>query len=403
MDYNILKMGAYNIHTIKTKKFKTITVEVNFRREVKKEEITIRNVLKAVLLNSNSYFPSEKELIKETEELYDLKLLSSNNRIGNYANLSFKVRFLDEKYVDDMTNLEVIKFLLDVIFKPNVRNSSFDKDVVDNCKRQLEKSILLQKDNKLKYSLFKLLETVKDYPYAYNPYGYLEDLKNITATNLYDYYKSVINNDIVDIFIVGDIDGSDVKELFREYFCTRTLTKKNENTIVKELVPTNKINSYKESYDVNQTQLTVLCSVNGLTDFERRYTFMIYNEILGGSSINKAYDNTLIIYSGIQPGKEEEVIKLIKKALNSITKGEISEQSLINAKETIISSIKASMDSPAGIINTYYAKELVGSDVFEERIKNIEKITIKDVVNVSKKIKMHTIFCLESEVQDESN
>ena len=61
------------------------------------------------------------------------------------------------------------------------------------------------------------------------------------------------------------------------------------------------------------------------------------------------------------------------------------------------------MDSPAGIINTYYAKELVGSDVFEERIKNIEKITIKDVVNVSKKIKMHTIFCLESEVQDESN
>ena len=401
MDYNILKMGAYNIHTIKTKKFKTITVEVNFRREVKKEEITIRNVLKAVLLNSNSYFPSEKELIKETEELYDLKLLSSNNRIGNYANLSFKVRFLDEKYVDDMTNLEVIKFLLDVIFKPNVRNSSFDKDVVDNCKRQLEKSILLQKDNKLKYSLFKLLETVKDYPYAYNPYGYLEDLKNITATNLYDYYKSVINNDIVDIFIVGDIDGSDVKEL----------------------VPTNKINSYKESYDVNQTQLTVLCSVNGLTDFERRYTFMIYNEILGGSSnsilfdiireknsyayyvnsINKAYDNTLIIYSGIQPGKEEEVIKLIKKALNSITKGEISEQSLINAKETIISSIKASMDSPAGIINTYYAKELVGSDVFEERIKNIEKITIKDVVNVSKKIKMHTIFCLESEVQDESN
>ena len=130
MDYNILKMGAYNIHTIKTKKFKTITVEVNFRREVKKEEITIRNVLKAVLLNSNSYFPSEKELIKETEELYDLKLLSSNNRIGNYANLSFKVRFLDEKYVDDMTNLEVIKFLLDVIFKPNVRNSSFDKDVV---------------------------------------------------------------------------------------------------------------------------------------------------------------------------------------------------------------------------------------------------------------------------------
>ena len=39
MNYEKIDMGSYQLHMIKTNKFKTVTVEVNFRREVKKEEI----------------------------------------------------------------------------------------------------------------------------------------------------------------------------------------------------------------------------------------------------------------------------------------------------------------------------------------------------------------------------
>ena len=104
MKYEQIDMGSYHLHIIKTKKFKTITIEVNFRREVKKEEITIRNLLKTVLLSTNQNFKTERELIKETENLYDLKLISSNMRIGNYSNLSFKVRFLNEQYTEEGMN-----------------------------------------------------------------------------------------------------------------------------------------------------------------------------------------------------------------------------------------------------------------------------------------------------------
>ena len=67
MNYEKIDMGSYQLHIIKTNKFKTITVEVNFRREVKKEEITIRNLLKSVLLSTNQNFKSERELIKESK------------------------------------------------------------------------------------------------------------------------------------------------------------------------------------------------------------------------------------------------------------------------------------------------------------------------------------------------
>ena len=144
---------------------------------------------------------------------------------------------------------------------------------------------------------------------------------------------------------------------------------------------------------------------------------LVYNELLGGSSnsllfdtvreknsyayyINsttKPYDNTLMIYSGIEPGNSEEVIKLIKKTLQNLTKSLFEDKALESAKETIISSIKSSKDSPTGIINTYYAKELVNSKIFEERIENISKIKKEDIVNLSKKIHINTIYILEGE------
>ena len=98
MKYTCYNMNAYNLHIINTDKFKTITVGVAFRRKILKEEITIRNLLKELMINSSGNYPTEKSLIIETEKLYDLKLLSSNYRIGNYTILSFKTRFLNEKY-----------------------------------------------------------------------------------------------------------------------------------------------------------------------------------------------------------------------------------------------------------------------------------------------------------------
>ena len=147
MKYIDLDMNAYNLHIIKTDKFKTITVDVSFRRKMNKEEITIRNLLKEMMVNASYNYPSEKSLVVETERLYDLKLVSSSYRVGNDNILSFRCRFLNEKFTEEGMNEESIKFLLDIIFNPLL-----DKDI-DKCKKKLEKSILSLKDNKVKYAL----------------------------------------------------------------------------------------------------------------------------------------------------------------------------------------------------------------------------------------------------------
>lgn len=423
MNYELINMGAYNLHLIKTNRFKTITVEVNFRREIQREDITKRAILKEVLLNSNKSFKTERELILESENLYDLKLVASSARMGNYTNISFKTRFLDEKYTEKNMNEESIAFLMDIIFNPNVDNNSFNEEVVNKCKNRIEKSIKSLKDSKLKYTLFKLLENVKDKPYSYNSYGYLEDLEKIDGKVLYDYYKDIIANDFIDIFVVGDFDGVQIKELIKKYFKARTFHKTKSNIIVEELPITKKVIEQAEEDNVNQTQFTILCGINNLTEFERKYVIKVYSELLGGSSnsilfdtvreknsyayyVNadvKSYDNILLIYSGIEPGNKNEVFKLIKKCLSDIEKGNFTDDMLSNAKETLIGGIKASLDSPSGIINNYFAKILVGTDDFDERIENFKKVTKDDVINVSKKINIYSTYTLEGVKQDEEN
>lgn len=422
MNYEMIDMGAYNLHIIKTTKFKTITVEVNFREKMSKDSITMRNLLKSVLLSTNKNFQNERELIKETENLYDLKLISSNTRMGNYSNLAFKIRFLNEKYTEKSMDEYSIGFLLDVIFNPDVENNSFKKEIVNKCKLKLEKSIKSLSDNKLKYALFKLLETTVDKPYSYNSYGYLEDLEKINPQNLYEYYQKVINTNYIDVFVVGDVNTDDIKEIFKNNFKANTFKKVQNDLLISELKPRQRIKKVVEKDTVNQTQLTLLCSLNDLTTFERKYTLLVYGELLGGSSnsllfdtvreknsyayyINasaKAYDNILMIYSGIEPGNSDNVLKLIKKTLQNISKGKFDDKQLESAKETIISSIKASMDSPAGIINTYYAKILIDSLLFKERMENISKVTKEDIMELSKKINLNTLFLLEGETNEDN-
>lgn len=418
MNIETHNMGAYNLHFIKTNKFKTISVDVNFYREIKEEEITKRNLLKMILLDSNNDYKTERELIIESERLYDIKISSGISRIGRFSDLSFQTRFLNEKYTEEDMNKESIIFFLSLIFNPYVKEGRFIN--IDKQKNKLFQEINSLKDNKIKYSMLKLMEKMNGKPYSYNPYGKKEDLDDISGKELYDYYKKVISEDQIDIFVLGDFSSNEMKEIFKEYFKVNTFKKENKNLIISELTPRKRIVKYHEYAKVSQSQLVLLCSLNNLTDFERKYTIKLYSEILGGSSnsvlfnkvredkgycyyINsgvKAYDNILLINSGVEKKNIDSAVKLIRKCLKDISSGKVSDELIESSRNTILSSIKSSFDTPAGIINTALSRVLVGSDDIEERINNFSKITKEDIIKVSKKVSLHTILTLEDKEEE---
>ena len=156
----------------------------------------------------------------------------------------------------------------------------------------------------------------------------------------------------------------------------------------------------------------MLCSMSGVTVYERKYVLPVYGELLGGSSnsilfntvreknsyayyvnaLVKPYDNIMMIYSGIQKGNDSAVVKLIEKSLSGISKGKFDDDKLESSKKTLVSAIESSLDNPVSIINNYYAKVLVDALDINEKIEKIKNVSKDDIIAVSKKIVVHTIF-----------
>lgn len=421
MEYIKYELGAYNLNVIKTNNFKTVRVEVKFRNVVKKEEITLRNLLKMVLIESTKKFDTERKFVIESEELYDLKLSSTSSRVGNFTTLSFNLTFLNEEYTEKGLHNKSLDFLMEVLFNPNVSNNKFDSLSFNNCVNKLEKSIMGRKDNKTKYSIFALLQHMGDYAYSYDQYGYLSDLKNIDEAKLYEYYKKVLMNDLVDVYVIGNVDSNEIKEYFINNFKINSFKKEKTNALIDEVLPRKRVKVFKEEDVVNQTKIAIGLRFNDVSEYERKYVLYVYNEILGGSgnsllfdtvreknslayyinSIAQGYDNLLIIYTGIDKDRVDLGLKLIKKTIKDIEKGKFTSDMFNNAVNMITSSLKLSLETQSSVINNYYAMNILNSDDINTRISKFEKVTKEDVINFSKKIKMDTIFLLEGDYNEE--
>lgn len=421
MNYEKYSYGAYNLHIINTNKFKTIKVTVNFRTKSLENEITIRNILKMILLNSCKDYPKEKDLIIESENLYDLKVSSLSSRVGNYSILSFNLEFLNEKYTEKNMNQYSLDFFMNLLFKPNVQDNKFDQTSFNVVTNVLRKSINSIKDNKTKYSIIKVLEVMNhNMPYSFNPFGKIEELDSITPESLYEYYKKVLTNDLVDILVVGEVDSERIREYFTNNFKVNTYKKVKNDILLPNILPRKKVKKIIEKDNVNQSKLAIGLRISNMTDYERKYVLRVYNEILGGggnsmlfntirekhslayyiNSFSQFYDNIAIIYAGVNSSKINMAIKLIKDTLNKMGKGIFSDEDLNNAIQTIISAIEVSEDSNTGIINNYYAQSLVNADNLDIKIKKYSNITKEDVVNIAKKIKMDTIYILEGDINE---
>ncbi|MBE6149166.1 MAG: insulinase family protein [Firmicutes bacterium] len=419
MNYVKYKTNAYNLHIIKTDKFKTIMLKINLKKQINKEDITYRNLLTKVLFQSNKNYSTKRELEILTEDLYNLSISSRNSISGNYIITSFDSIFLSEKYTEDDMNYKSINFVLDMIFKPNVENNEFK--FFDLAKRLVCDEIETQKDDTNKYSKQRLLEIMDDNsPLSYNPVGYMKDLDKITNKDLYNYYQKMLNNNLIDIFVIGDIDEQFIKNIFKENFNIKTLKKEGISHYY-EHKKLGRCKTKKEQLDIKQSKLRIGIKLKDLTDFEKKYVANMYAFILGGSpdsklfknvreknslcySINCSYlpvFNTMIISAGINSSDFKKCLSLIKKELNNMTKGIFEELDIEAAKTTYINSLKEIEDSQSSTIRIFESHEYLNFDLLDERIE-VLKVTKEDIINFSKKINLDTIYLLEGE-NDEEN
>lgn len=424
MNYRKTSTFSYNLHTIKTTKFKTVTVKINFKRKLVKEEITARNMIVNMLCESTGDFPTKREMAIECENLYELSCVGMNYTSGIYNIMSFEATFLNEEYTEAGMLDKSVEFISNLIFKPNLEKKGIFKE--ENFKlayNSLKETILSQKENPEMYSRVRMLEEMDPNTcLSYRKCGYLEDLEKLSAKSLYQYYESVLNSDIIDIFVIGDISTSHVRKLIENNFKQiKTLKKPTESHFYLPKKHRYFPKKVFETQKINQSKLVLGYKIDKMTDFELRYVLNVYSYILGGGADSKLFrtvreenslcyyvnsipqplNSIIIINAGINKDNYKKAVDLIKKEVNDIKRGKFTNDDIIKAKVTYANSLKELEDSPESLLGLYAGIEYLKSDDIGERLNKMNRVTASDVVKLASKVHLDTIYMLEGELDEE--
>ncbi|MEG2283297.1 MAG: insulinase family protein [Bacilli bacterium] len=416
MKYKDIEIGSNCLHMIKTDKFKTITIQVHLKQPIERENITKSNLLTTIILEGTKKYPSRRSLALEGENLYNVLLSASCYRLGLYSNINIEMTLLEEKYTESGMLDKSLAFLSEIVFNNKLKDGTVSMETFSSAKDEVKTNINNGKESHDAYSIVRLLENMdNNQVFAYRENGYIEDLETITPEIEQQYYNQVLISSYFDIYVLGDIDFSEMETLIRKYFNISTFKKPREQAFLPAVNKRNTPLLIKEPETMNQSKLAIACSVKPSSLFETNYVYNIYTIILGSGPDSKFFknirekhslayyisasmrklDNLIILKAGIDKNNFDKTVKLIEHEMTDMINGKFTDLELANALEAYKNRILEIEDMSDALIEARVATDLMNADPLAKRSAEIEKVTKEDVVNFAKKVSINTIFLLE--------
>ena len=194
MEYFDYDMGGFNLHVIKTNRFKTISYNINIRFEDEKDTERYMGMLSRLLIQTSSHFNSLRDINVFCASIYDpsynIRILSS----GAQDILTLSASFANEKYTEIGMNEANFKFLTSFIFEPKIIDNGFDREVFEIQKEKLLEYYRTMKDRPQDYASGRLSEEMKTRKYDVMKLNeFIQSIESLTAEKLYDFYKKIIS------------------------------------------------------------------------------------------------------------------------------------------------------------------------------------------------------------------
>ncbi|RDU38609.1 insulinase family protein [Neobacillus piezotolerans] len=409
-------MQGYNLHVTKTEKYKTNAIVFKMKAPLNEETATLRALLPHVLQSSSAEYPTTTLLRSYLDDLYGAVLSVDLAKKGNAHIITFFMEIANEKFLSDQTPLlrKGMELLKEIILNPLLEGNGFDRATVEKEKRTLKQRIQSTFDDKMRYSSFRLIEEMcKGEAYAINVNGRIEDIDAITPEGLYNYYRSSLSEDEVDIYIVGDVEENTVKDISEELF---RFEKREAKIPANE--PLSKIEEpkvIKEAQDVKQGKLNIGYRTNILYGDPDYNALQVFNGIFGGFSHSKLFINVrekaslayyaasrleshkglMLVMSGIEMKNFDQAVGIIKEQMEAMKKGDFSDEELEQTKAVIVNQLLETIDTNRGIVEVLYHNVAGRKNIpFDSWIKGMEEATREDIVAVGEKIELDTIYFL---------
>lgn len=414
-------LPGLSVTCVPMEKFKTIGVSLRMIGDFEESNVNRRAIMPQILLGASKKYSNKQQLNRRLDYLYSTEFQASTQKIGNQSVVSFDMLIVNPKYLSELTNLlqEGLSLMAEIVLRPKLRNQSFMLRLVEEEKRLLKEELEATYHDKTEYGFFLFKNKMFDGElFHLNPKGELNSIGLEDRFTLTESYTDMISNDQKELYIIGDINPAEVIDACEKVFSFSPVVK-TLSWIDLESSNRNTPQSITEYGDLTQSRITIGYRTPIRSNDPLATSMGLFNIMFGESDQSVLFQTVrekhhmsyyvssnyvgnkgvLIIFAGVVQGDEQKAIDLIESSLYEFNQGVINEDALSLAKETLINRIIRSSDSLSAIIGRHFMNMKLFESPFDidAKIKEIQDVTIDDILAASSTLTLDTIHIYQSE------
>lgn len=398
-------------------RFKQGCLTVQFLRPMCREEAALNALLPAVLLRGCKAAPDLRRITLKLDDLYGASVGALVRRVGDIQTTGLSCGFMDDRFAlkGDRILAPMVDFLRQLLLEPLTEEGVFRADIVESEKKNLISTLESQRNDKRAYAGSQLLKHLcRDDSYGIPRLGEIESVKSITPGSLYAHYQRILKESPVHLFYVGSASAEAVAALAVPIF--EGLSCAPISLPAQTGLKAADFSEHEEALPVTQGKLC-MGYVSPINLRDARYAAVqVANTVLGAGMTSKlfmqvrekmslCYDigssfhgskGIMTVSAGIEFHQKETVLAEVKHQLQLCCEGKISQEELQSAKEALLSSLRATHDSP-GAIEGYYATAALSGigmtpEVFMEKIR---AVTVESAAEAARTLRLTCVYFLK--------
>ena len=387
-------------------KFKRNRISISFIMPNEKEKATMYAVLPTLMERGYQDYPDMCMFSKKLNQMYGASFSATTSVVGQNRVLRFTIQGIKNQYCLNGEDLlaEMTDVLLGVIFRPCTEDGGFISDWLEVEKFKLREEIEGEINDKRGYCI-KMAQRkfFGDGKSGVERLGYLEDVDKINPVELYECYKIMLAESIVEIFVTAPQDDS-ITAKFAAAFADKALS---ENAILPiEVMPATEAQTYSESMNIVQGKVCLYYTSERKLTEEERYHMLVASAIYGGTASSRLFKNvrekqslcyycgaayngftgSMRVDSGVEHENCDKVVEAVQKELRDLIEGEITEKEIAETKLVLLNSLDAVQDGLHGLEAWYLNEAIRGTwtapEFVKEKVGAVTAQQIKDVLGL---------------------
>ena len=410
-------LPGVTLRCIHDSRFKQSALSIQLLRPMTQAEAALNALLPAILLRGCREYPDLQLITQRLDDLYGASIGTLVRRIGDYQTTGFYCGFMEDRFAlpGDQILAPMIHFAAQLLLEPVTEDGGFSRDFVESEKKNLISTIDSERSDKRTYAAGQLLKIMcQNDTFGIPRLGETEQVEAIDHVSAYAHYQKILRESSIEIFYVGSATAEQVAALLTPELCR---IERDPHPLPAQTPFQNAAGREEsETQQIAQAKLA-LGFVTPITNHDPRFAAMqIMNAIFGSGMTSKLFmevrekmslcyaigsgyygsKGIMTVNAGIDGSKQEKVREAIFGQLEACRAGNISENELSAAKESILSGLRSVYDSPGAIEGFFSTAAISGlgrtPEVYAQQIR---AVTVDDVVEAARTVTFHSAFFLK--------